>query len=146
MPNVVTNTEMYSRAEVNINVTLSDLEQVVIETDKVVSYNWQTGIHTTEIRKFIVKGLIYEFDNFLKKGKGELRLIQLQGNFFLKGNKKIGGKEEIFYLSGMDKADRDKLIKQIPTNLHDHATKELTTKVKSNLDLMMSKGVVIDYA
>lgn len=146
MPNVVTNTEMYSRAEVNINVTLSDLEQVIIETDKVVSYNWQTGIHATEIRKFIVKELVYEFDNFLKKGNGELRLIRLQGNFFLKGNKKIGGKEEIFYLSGMDKADRDKLIKQIPINLHDHAIKELTTKVKSNLDFMMSKGVVIDYA
>lgn len=140
------NTDLYTRTEIVINVSLSDLEQPIIDVDKVVSYNWQTGIHTTEIRKFLVKELIYEYDDYFGSNNHTLRLVQLKGNQFLKGNKKIGGKEDLLYLSSIDKTERDKVVKQIPNDLHAYAEKELNNKIKSTFEFIISKGVVIDYA
>ena len=140
----VQKTNVYSNAEVEIRVSLADMEQPIVMIDKAVSYNNATGNYNREPRKFRINEMVYVFDVYSYTQKNEvLKLARANGNFFLKGNKKIGGKTDTLYLNGIDKTERKNIVSQIPAHLHNYAEKELQTELKSKLDYMLRVGVVI---
>lgn len=137
-------TDVYFNAEVELRVSLADMEQPIVNIDKVTTYNHGTGSYNREPRKFRVNEMVYVFDTYGYKTKPEvLKLARLNGNFFLKGDKKIGGKADTIYLYGIDKAERKLITDQIPTELHAYAEQYLKKEVKDKLDYMLRVGVVI---
>lgn len=132
-------------AEVGIVVSLSDMEQPIVEIDKTTSYNSATNSYNKDLRKFLIKEMTYLFDtNFYKpQSQKVLSIASINGSFFLKGNKKIGGGSCTIYLHNTTKAERKLITDQIPTKLHDYAIKELETNIKNSLDYMIRVGVVI---
>ena len=141
------NTSVFSKAELVIKVTLSDMEQPIVDSTithsewDFVQKNWVT---TTEPRKFKITKLTYEYDTYdsydsYYPTEKVLRLSSLQGVYFLKGNKKIGRKETTWW-GNLPK----ELVNQIPDNLHEYARQELATELKKQLDRVLSHGVVIE--
>ena len=135
---------VYSNAEVEIRVSLADMEQPVVMIGKITTYNHTTGNYNKEPRKFRINEMVYVFDVYSYTQKNEvLKLARANGNFFLKGNKKIGGKTDTLYLNGIDITERKNIVSQIPAHLHNYAEKELQTELKQRLDYMLRVGVVI---
>ena len=137
MANVIQkqNTDIYSKAEIEIDVSLSDMEQVVIDDE--ISFGWDsvTNGQKKEPRKFLVTELTYEFDTNADvwktaefPTKDVLRLKGMKGYYYRKGNKKVGTREVVFWY-GLD----DKQIAQIPDKLHDYARKELANVLQKKI-------------
>ena len=148
MANLITrqNTDVDTKAEIEIDVSLSDMEQIVIDDEISGRYDSNTGQYTKEPRKFKVVELNYEFDlnhDVWKTAefptKDVLRLKGMKGYYFRKGNKKVGTREVVFWYGLTDKQ-----IAQIPDKLHDYARKELANVLKQKLERVLSHGVVIE--
>ena len=148
MANLITrqNTDIYSNAEIKIDVQLSDMEQVVIDDEVSLGWDSVTNGQKKEPRKFKVVELNYEFDlnhDVWKTAefptKDVLRLKGMKGYYFRKGDKKVGTREVVFWY-GLD----DNQVKQIPDKLHDYARKELATMLKQKLERVLQQGIVIE--
>lgn len=149
MANVIQqqNTSVFSKAELKIDVTLSDMEQPIV--DSTITHNeWDFAqkqwVTTKEPRKFKVTHLNYEYDTYdsydsYYPTEKVLRLSSVRGVYFLKGNKKVGRKETTFW-GNLPK----ELVTQIPDNLHEYARQELATELKKQIDRVLSHGVVIE--
>lgn len=141
------NTDIFSKAELLIKVTLSDMEQPIVDstiTHSKWDFTQNNWVTTTEPRKFKVTELTYEYDTYdsydsYYPTEKVLRLSSLQGVYFLKGNKKVGKKETTFW-GNLPK----ELVNQIPDNLHEYARRELVIELKAQLDRVLSHGVVIE--
>ena len=141
------NTKVFSKAELLIKVSLSDMEQPIVDSTITRSewdFTQKNWVTTTEPRKFKITELTYEYDTYdsydsYYPTEKVLRLSSLQGVYFLKGNKKVGRKETTFW-GNLPK----ELVNQIPDNLHEYARQELATELKKQLDRVLSHGVVIE--
>ena len=146
MANVIQkqNTNVYSKAEIEVEVYLSDMEQVVIDDE--ISFGWDsvTNGQKKEPRKFLVTELTYEFDThgfYVAEfpTKDVLRLKGMKGYYYRKGNKKVGTKQITFWYGLTDKQ-----IAQIPDKLHDYARKELANVLQKKLERVLQQGIVIE--
>ena len=141
------NTDLFSKAELKIIVTLSDMEQPIVDST-ITHSEWDfptsSWITTTEPRKFKITHLSYEYDTYdtydsYYPTERVLRLSSVQGVYFLKGDKKIGKRETHFW-GNLPK----ELVNQIPDKLHEYARQELATELKKQIDRVLSHGVVIE--
>ena len=146
MANLITrqSTDIYSNAEIKIDVQLSDMEQIVIDDE--ISLGWTTNGQKKEPRKFKVVELNYEFDlnhdswrTAEFPTKEVLRLKGMKGYYFRKGNKKVGTREVVFWY-GLD----DNQVAQIPDELHNYARKELANVLQKKLERVLQQGIVIE--
>ena len=146
MANVIKkqDTDIYSKAEIEINVSLSDMEQVVIDDEVSLGWDSVTNGQKKEPRKFLVTELNYEFDTNGFYGadfptKDVLRLKGMAGYYYRKGDRKVGTRLTRYWYGLTDEQ-----INQIPDKLHDYARKELAKVLKQKLERVLQHGIVIE--
>lgn len=141
----VSKTDLSINAEIEIRVELSDLEQIVVNAEKLIGYNLANNqwIPTNEPRKFRITEFIYRYKNWYVQNvehyeihEQVIELTAIKGNYFLKGNKKVGGKESWLNIT-------QNVLDQIPDEIHDHARKELNDKIRAILENILQQGVVV---
>ena len=117
---------------ISFTVTIPDLEQVVINAPH--RWDWKTSA-TKEMRKFVVKGFTYD----MRGSMDTLRLTQINGVFFLKGDKRAGIQETYLHNHFFSK----EVIDQIPDSLLKYGRDYLADDLAPRLKAMIDTGLVI---
>jgi hypothetical protein len=125
--------------QLECQVTLSDLEQIVIKAPKYAGYKLVNGswvANQPELRKYRVTRLFYSLTEDKDNPNGVIKIHRIDGNYFNKGSNRIGVRTT--WLN-----PTKEVIEQLPDSIHDRARANFQNVVTPLLQSVLEKGLVI---